>query len=127
MAYCPTVKLLRPKQSCNRIIVDEPGVIGWGGNSGFHMVNAAIQFGSRRIVLLGFDMQAKRDLHWHGRHGDGLNNPTVAMLRRWCRRFDAVAPAIAAMGVNVINATAHSALTCFPRRSVAEALEDFSC
>lgn len=88
----------------------EPGTIGGGGNSGFQALNLAIQFGARRILLLGYDMHGG---HWHGDHPAGMAQPKDDTMARWRRAFQANAPLIAAMGVEVINCTPGSALTCF--------------
>lgn len=97
-------------------------VIGWGGNSGFQAVNLAAHFGVRRIVLVGFDMQLRTGIHWHGRHGRGLNNPTRHNVERWRRVLDQAAPALAALGVEVVNVSPVSALTAYPKMSLEEAL-----
>jgi hypothetical protein len=98
----------------NRILSDVPGVIGDGGNSGFQALNLAVQFGARRIGLVGFDMRADGGLHWHGRHDRGLNNPTGDLFVRWRRVLDGVAPRLASLGVEVLNLSRVSALTAYP-------------
>lgn len=106
----------------DRILVDEPGLVGHGGNSGFQALNLAIQFGARRIALVGFDMRLDRGLHWHGPHGRALHNPNERALMRWRRAFAASAPEIAAMGITVVNANPASALTCFPFGTIEDVL-----
>ena len=56
---------------------------------------------------------------------DGVmaNNPTDSGLARWCKAFDAAAPILAGMEVEVINCSPASALKAFPRRSIADALK----
>jgi hypothetical protein len=39
----------------DRMLFEEVGVVGWGGNSGFHAVNLAAQFGAKKILLVGID------------------------------------------------------------------------
>lgn len=104
------------------MLVDEPGVIGSGGNSGFQALNLAVQFGARTIVLVGYDYRIDQGLHWHGRHKAGLNNPTQHNIARWRRRLDDQAGRLAALGVEVLNASPVSALTAFPKVSLAEVL-----
>ncbi|MGO1079949.1 hypothetical protein [Inquilinus sp. CA228] len=106
----------------DRILVEEPGRIGHGGNSGFQALNLAIQFGARRIALIGFDMRLDRGLHWHGPHGRDLHNPNEAALMRWRRAFAAAAQDLAALGVTVVNCSPVSALTCFPAGSIEDVL-----
>lgn len=99
------------------------GVLGWGGNGGFHALNLAVQFGAKRIVLVGYDMRCDLGLHWHGKHPTGLNNPTPRNVERWRRVIDEAAPILAALGVTVINASPVSMLTAYPKMSLSEALE----
>jgi hypothetical protein len=106
----------------DEMLLDEPGVIGWGGNSGFHAINLAAQFGARRIVLVGYDMTMKNGLHWHGAHPRGLNNPTKGNVDRWRRAIDGGAPVLEAAGIEVINATPDSALQAYPFMPLEEAL-----
>lgn len=112
------VNVLAPE--CNDLLIDEPGTIGAGGNSGFQAFNLAVQFGAKRIVLVGFDMRTDHGVHWHGPHGRGLNNPKAHNLMRWRRAFEASAAGIAAAGVDVINASPVSTLTSFRHLSFEE-------
>lgn len=104
------------------MIFDEPGVIGWGSNGGFQAINLAGQFGARRIILCGFDCSLVKGIHYHGRHPAPLNNPKQASVDKWRAQLDAQAPLLLAMGIEVINASPHSALTAYPRRDLLEAL-----
>lgn len=103
-------------------MIDRPGVVGWGANSGFQAINLAIQFGARRLLLCGFDSSIEKGLHWHGRHPSPLNNPRQASVDRWGGALDAQAPALESWGVEVINCASHSRLAAFPRRPLMEAL-----
>lgn len=99
----------------DHILTERPGVLGWGGNSGFHALNLAVQFGAQRIVLVGYDMHVSAGEHWHGRHPRGLNNPDARNTARWRRALDGVAPELSALGIEVLNASPTSALTAYPR------------
>lgn len=114
--------LRRVKLGADRISTT-PGVIGGGGNSGFQAINLAVQFGVKRIVLVGFDMTMAQGLHWHGAHSRGMNNPTRASLSRWRRGLDAQADRFRQLGVQVINATPGSALLAYPFMTLQEALD----
>lgn len=107
----------------DEVLRDEPGVIGDGGNSGFQAINLAVQFGASKIILVGFDMRIDAGIHWHGRHGRGLNNPTELNVTKWRRVLDAVAPQIASLGVRVINCSPVSALAAYPKMTFLEALQ----
>lgn len=93
----------------------EPGVLGSGGNGGFQALNLAIQFGARRIVLIGFDMDVSAGVHWHGKHEGGLNNPHEALCEGWREHFARAVSDLEALGVEVVNATRGGALEAFPR------------
>lgn len=101
------------------------GVVGGGGNSGFQAMNLAIQFGARRILLVGFDMTAATGgLHWYGRNAwKDANNPHDTTFAGWVAAFNAAVPTLDEIGVEVFNASPHSALQCFPKVTVADFLK----
>lgn len=92
-----------------------------GGNSGFQAVHLAMHFGARRILLCGFDMHAVagRD-HWFGPHiwRHAHRSPYSLFIER----FAEAAPLFAAAGIEIINCTPGSALGCFPRMPLEDAL-----
>lgn len=98
--------------------VDDPGHIATGsaegGNSGFQALNLAVQFGAKRIGLVGFDMRSDQGVHWHGEHPRGLNNPKTRNFINWRLAFDDAALHLAKLGVRVFNLSPVSTLTCFP-------------
>lgn len=99
----------------------KPGVINTGGNSGFQVVGLAHQAEAARIILLGYDMgRTGGKSHWHGDHPKGLGNGNN--FKVWVRRFARMAPGLVAAGIEVVNASRVSALTCFPRMSLQDAL-----
>lgn len=106
----------------DRIRLDKFGIIGWGGNSGFHALNLAVQFGVKRIILVGYDMHLDAGLHWHGRHPQGLNNPTTGNVARWRNCIDAAAPVMREIGVEVLNASPISALKNYEKVDFASAI-----
>ncbi|MEC9346072.1 MAG: hypothetical protein VYB54_07580 [Pseudomonadota bacterium] len=102
-----------------------PTLIHRGQNSGYQLLNAAVHLGARRIILLGFDMRLgpNGEVHWHGLHGGDLDNPrSPSTTARWVRQFAATVPDLARAGVEVLNATPGSAIDCFPRVGLTEAL-----
>ncbi|OBQ68930.1 hypothetical protein EFV37_29265 [Mesorhizobium loti] len=102
------------------------GTVGAGGNSGFQALNLAVQFGAKRILLVGFDMTDRNGIHWYGRNTwHGANNPNESNFRRWIEAFDKAAPVLSAMGVQVINTFQGSAMRCFPRRSIEDMLAEW--
>lgn len=99
------------------------GTVGWAGNSGFQALNVAVQFMCRRIILVGFDMTLAAGVHWHGAHPKGMNNPSDGNVRRWRDCLDAAADQLDAAGIDVINASATSALQRYPKMTLMEAFE----
>ena len=78
------------------------------GNSGYAAVNLAVGLGATTIHLLGFDMD-KGNFH-SGYPSPGADPET----RGWIEGFNALAPKLAAAGIQVINMNPKSKLKCFP-------------
>ncbi len=100
----------------------DPSGLRTGRNSGYQAINLAVHLGAARILLLGYDMQptAGRD-HWFGprpRSYWTVPPPYATFLRL----FPSLVAPLAALGIAVINCSRVSALTVFPRQSLAEAL-----
>lgn len=110
-------------RGCDEILTGTPGVLGDFGNSGGQALNLAVQCGVAKIIMVGFDMRLDHGVHWHGKHGRGLNNPSELNLAKWRRGLDGLAPRFAELGVSVVNASAVSALEVYPKMSLAEALQ----
>jgi len=108
----------------DRLLTEEPGVIGDGGNSGFQAFNLAVQFGATRIALVGFEMDDRSGSHWYGRNfWPGANNPDHHNFKRWRRAFDDTPTDLATLNVEVVNTSRHSVLGCFAKHDLAETLE----
>lgn len=110
---------------------DRKGSISWGGNGGYQAVNLAIQFGCKKIILVGFDMRIDKGLHWHGKHGKykssfgetkALKNPHAQQVERWRKSMDACKPWLDARGVRVINCSLVSALRSYPKMKFEDAI-----
>lgn len=115
----PDIKRIKINIDRDDILTGEVGLVGSGGNSGFQALNLAVQFGALRIALVGFDMTDRSGVHWYGRNRwNRANNPDHSNFRRWITAFDRAAPDLKNMGVEVVNCSPHSALTCFPKVSV---------
>lgn len=85
-------------------------------NSGLLGVMVAIKLGAKRVLLLGFDMHGE---HYFGQHAAPLKNTTEMRFQQFRRQFAAYRP----MGVEIINCTPGSELTCYPRGE----LESYLC
>jgi sugar phosphate isomerase/epimerase len=98
----------------------DPTALRSGGNSAYQAVHLAVHLGAARILLCGLDMQPQPGAcHWHGPHPYGLRETGPALFERWRQRFATLAPELERLGVDVVNVTPGSALTCF-RRSTLE-------
>lgn len=72
-------------------------------------------------MLLGFDCAARAgQAHWFGNHPAGLQ--IRQNYSRWIESFSELARDLLAEGVEVINCSPVSALKCWPKMSVEEAL-----
>jgi hypothetical protein len=98
----------------------KPTQLATGSNSGYQAINLAYHLAGpqSRIVLLGYDMQrgSKGEEHWHANHP----NPSRSAFAMWRRLFESLVQPLQAHGVEVINCTRRTALTCFPRRPIDE-------
>ena len=103
-----------------RGISDDPGALRTGLNSGYQAVNLAVHLGAARVVLLGFDMGPSKDgqTHWFGRHPQQLRSP----YEQFRAAFQTMLEPLAKSGVEVLNASRDTALTCFHRVPLGEAL-----
>lgn len=133
LAIFPELRKITVKRDGVKIIhdflMDTYGEVGGGGNSGFQTLNWLAQIGVKGILLLGIDMRTDGNgkNHWHGRHPDSgkfvMNNPSESNYRFWIENMTAAAPKIKALGIDVVNCSPTSALECFPKMTVDQALE----
>jgi len=113
-------------QTEDRMLFDEPAVIGTGGNSGFQAINLACQFGATRILLIGFDMHGANGVHWYGLNNpNNMNNPGEVNFVRWRNALNSQSGILAAMGVDVVNTSPSSALVCFRQQSIDKTLGEW--
>lgn len=116
-----------------------PGITNWrgqgwlrtGGNSGHMAVQFAVDQGAENIALLGFDQQKTGGrAHCHADHpktredGKRTNMANAGGIAAWPRLMGRTAMDLRERGVKVLNLTRETALTCFPRLTVEEFLED---
>lgn len=96
-----------------------PGVINQGRNGGYQAANLAFHAGARRIILMGFDMDGG---HWHGEHPKPLTNIPAYLFDLWVKAFEPLAADLKAEGVEVLNCSRATRLTCFKRVALEAAL-----
>lgn len=102
---------------------DHPEHLRHGWNSAHAATHLAVHLGTRRIVLFGADFRHNGVLsteHFHSGYGEAP--PLPEAVDRWKGAFSKLAPILAAKGVEVINASPDSALTVWPRCSIADGL-----
>lgn len=98
----------------------DPSGVRTGDNSGYQAVNVAVHYGAARILLLGYDMQRSGGRsHWFGEHPQGLQRPPVSSFVPF---FAGLATAAQALGVEIVNCSRATALTCFPCTTLDRAL-----
>ena len=99
----------------------DPGGLRTGKNSGYQAINLAMHFGAARIVLLGYDLQVRHgQTHFFGDHPWSAQ-PMFADFRPL---YDTLVKPLAQLGIEIVNASAETALTCFPRASLADVLPE---
>lgn len=96
----------------------DPGGLRTGRNSGYAAINLAVHLGAARIVLLGYDMGVgpKGEAHFLG---DKKSQPHYHLFRA---AFKTLVAPLAALGIEIVNSTRRTALTCFPQLPIEEAL-----
>jgi hypothetical protein len=94
-------------------------------NSGHQAIEVAVLLGAKRIILLGYDLQrlANGRAHWFGSHPSPLANTSPNTYAAFRKQFESLVEPARARGIQILNASTHSALNCFPKVSLAEALQ----
>lgn len=98
----------------------DPSGLRNGRNSGYQAINLAVHFGASRIVLLGYDMQAPADrpAHFFGDH-----RAPRPPFNIFLPHFPTLVAPLQALGVELVNATRETALTCFSRAAITDVLQ----
>lgn len=93
-------------------------------NSGYGALMLAIALGYMNIYLLGYDLSVSNEsTHYHcGYHNVEYHN-LKRRLERFIVPFNSVAPALKKENINVFNLNPKSALNCFPKITLEEALK----
>lgn len=99
-----------------------PMRIHYGNNSGYQAINLAYHWGARRMLLLGFDCRGHAGkMHWFGNHPKPLRNEP-SNFEKWRDHFGRLAGDLSAAGVEVVNCSRDTALTCFKRSTIDQCL-----
>ena len=89
-------------------------------NSGQRAIQLAAHLGANRVVLLGYDCTLANGAHWHGSHPATMHNPVPREVGRWHTDFSSLVSELP--NVEIVNASRHTALACFPRKTLEAAL-----
>lgn len=107
------VRRQRATNGMNALSLD-PSLLG-GHCTGGSAINLAFHLGCTEIVLVGYDLNGA---HWDPAHP--FPQPPSTIHARHARSIDAMAPALQAHGVNVINTSRTSRLKAFRRRRLSD-------
>lgn len=98
----------------------DPTFVRYGSNSLFQAINLALLYGATYIVLVGADMRhVDGRSHFFGDHPRGLHNNDD--FGRFIKHFERAAKKVP-HGVEIVNATPGSALTCWPVMTLDDAI-----
>jgi len=96
--------------------------VGTGNNSGYAAINVAYHAGAGRIVLIGFDMKSQNGRqHWHENHPVVYKDLIYAKM---IPHFQSLVEPLTAVGVECINTSMDSAITCFPKVPLAKIMDE---
>jgi hypothetical protein len=91
-----------------------------GRNSGFAAINLAVHYGAGRIVLLGYDMQPSGGKsHFFGEHPNKQKSP----YPQFRNTMATLVKPLAKMGIEIVNCSVNSVLTCFPKADLRQTLK----
>jgi hypothetical protein len=102
----------------------KPGHIAWGMNSGGAALSLLVNhLQAQRVILLGYTQKWPEGgkPRWHGAHPAHLQNQKPGFWR-WAAWFQQAALDAQALGVEILNASRDSTLTCFERVELREVL-----
>lgn len=85
------------------------------GTSAYGGLGVAVHMGARRVALLGIDGYGGG--HWYDA------DETAGPMGHFPDLFASAVPDLSDLGVSVLNGSAESTITCFPRTGPSEAIE----
>lgn len=89
-------------------------------NSGAGAIALAAHWGAGRVILLGYDSKVTDKTHWHGDHPTVLGN--AGAVGKWPAQFEQLKDEV--KGVRIVNCSRDTALTCFTRMNLDDALRE---
>lgn len=116
----PWADVLQIQSSGKEGFDPDPAFIRTGNNSGYQALHIAIHAGAKRILLCGYDMKGG---HWFGSHPSHMTDADPNVHRNmFIPHFEILAKLLPPLGVEVINCSPDSALECFPKMRLEDAL-----
>jgi hypothetical protein len=91
----------------------DKGIFG-GNNSGTGAITLAIALGAQNIFLLGYDMKAVNQTHFHEGYEKRDLKEFNKKLNEYRDDITKICPLLRTVGVNVVNLNPNSDLKCFP-------------
>ena len=99
-----------------------PNTLSHGMNSGYAAINLALHLGSRKIVLLGYDMGNSGTVsHFHDGYPINATNDTI-YNKHFLPGFDILKNHIKGKGIQIFNACPSSKLNAFKKITIEESL-----
>lgn len=123
----PSVKTLRNLSvvggTMGRLSTDPTGLYTGCGNGGYQAIELGVLKGGTRIVLVGYDLKpdAQGRHHWHEEHPVTMDG---GIYRFWREEYGRMAPIAKTMGIEILNASADTALEHFPRVELESLVAD---
>ncbi len=93
-----------------------------GRNSGYQAINLAVHMGAKRILLLGYDMKSGEKTHFFGDHPEQWKHKATIYETTFIPAYRTLPPALAKIGVEVLNCTPGSAMDVFPMVELGDVL-----
>ncbi len=121
---CELLNYIPVMAGYSRIRWDGP-TLGAGSNSAFQAVNLAVRCGAKRIILTGVDCRSP-NAHWHEPHSHPMANvQRDSTIAAWIRAWKFAAVDFKERGIKCIDCSPKSALTCFQKMSIEEAVKNY--
>jgi hypothetical protein len=122
-----TIDIPAKRVCCDSATQKKHGVIVHLAPGAFNSGQMAIRFAiqkmkAKKVILLGYDCSLAKGIHWHGPHTN-RPNPDEARVRKWVKQFQKAAEEARVFNVDVINCSRETALECFRRENLEDALE----
>lgn len=106
-----------------RLSTDPTGLYTGSGNGGYQAIELAVLKGAVCVVLIGYDLKpnAEGAHHWHDEYPVAMDG---GIYRFWREEYGRMAPTAREMGIEILNASADTALEHFPRVSLESLVAD---